>query len=128
MPLHLSVHYNGWTQGAPNPENFKTQRGLHAKFERAYVRANISAAEIEAKVQAPMPTNEPIEERLKTFLSATYNEILPTDYIAGRMASSVAQMRDLIALAWTEAYAQPVGWPETTAKKVEAGEDPTGAL
>src|SRR5882672_11231977 len=47
QPMHASVRYNGWGEGA-NPEGFVTTPGLHAKFETDFVNAHISEADVAA--------------------------------------------------------------------------------
>jgi hypothetical protein len=102
QPLHVSVHYDGWGD-FPNPEGFSTQRGIHAHFEGAFVRANVKEADVMAamppywddscaieihtadvKAQnvvaatAPYHVDScPIEVRTSQYLAATEAEVVP---------------------------------------------------
>src|SRR3569623_1840157 len=51
QPMHVSTHYNGWGEG-PNPNGYVTEPGLHAKFESAFVNANVTEADV-AKAMRP---------------------------------------------------------------------------
>ncbi len=48
MPLHTTIHFDGWTPGFPNPKGYDG-KGVHARFEVAYVNGAI-----EEKDFAPM--------------------------------------------------------------------------
>jgi hypothetical protein len=50
------------------------------------------------------------------------------DFVAERMADAVAEIRDLVVMAWTVSETMPVGFPAVTLAEVEAGADPTIAL
>src|SRR6266516_4450213 len=41
QPMHLSFQYNGWLDTTPNPKNYTKDRGLHSRYEAAYVNAAI---------------------------------------------------------------------------------------
>jgi hypothetical protein len=60
MPLHTSIHGDGWDERrAPNPRGF-TGRGksLHRRFETDYVNAEIAEADFESLVGQPRPRVE----------------------------------------------------------------------
>jgi hypothetical protein len=42
QPQHTTIHFNGWAEGAPNPEGFTTDRGFHSRFESGFVRAHVA--------------------------------------------------------------------------------------
>ncbi len=51
QPLHASVHHDGWNEDfEPNPEGFRTQRGLHREFENLLVNRNIHAEGVRARI------------------------------------------------------------------------------
>ena len=45
QPHHTTIHYNGWSRDAPNPEGFTTSRQTHGTFEGAFTarRSNPSS-------------------------------------------------------------------------------------
>jgi len=52
QPHHTTIHFNGWDQGTPNPENFDHDRGFHARFEEAFVEAHVSLDDVAAHLPA----------------------------------------------------------------------------
>jgi hypothetical protein len=57
QPLHTTIQYNGWV--GPNPNGYTTQHDIHAKFETAYVGANIVARNFAGLVHAPERLDDP---------------------------------------------------------------------
>ncbi len=53
MPMHLSVHFNGWADGYANPKGFTTDRMFHSRYETAYVDAAINQAIGEGEGRRP---------------------------------------------------------------------------
>jgi hypothetical protein len=53
MPMHMTIHYNGWADSAPNPKNYTKDRGLHSRYEAAYVNVAIDVAAVRPRVQPP---------------------------------------------------------------------------
>ncbi len=52
QPMHTSIHSSAWHRSAPNPNHYKS-KGLHARFESAYVGRVIAPADVAAAVTAP---------------------------------------------------------------------------
>jgi hypothetical protein len=146
MPLHLSIHFNGWGE-YPNPQNYSTARDLHARFEGAFVAANISADEVAAAVPAPRERTGEIWDITREYLLAHYAEVIPLYELEGRgafavenvppegeafiiaqMAAAVAELRDLVVFAWQDSADEPFGYPNITVQAIEGGEDPIGAI
>lgn len=50
QPHHTTIHFNGWAQGAPNPEGYSEARGIHGRFEGDFVRAHVSQTEVSTRV------------------------------------------------------------------------------
>jgi len=50
QPHHTTIHFNGWAQGAPNPQGFTTDRGFHSRFESAFVRAHIAPRDVASRM------------------------------------------------------------------------------
>jgi hypothetical protein len=59
QPHHTTIHYNGWADGAANPEGFTRDRSFHSRFERGYVDAHVTVDDIRQRVS---PTRETFEE------------------------------------------------------------------
>ena len=116
QPMHVSVHYNGWGSG-PNPEGFVTTPGLHAKFESAFVSANVREADIEPLMRSLRPCEDTIQACTQAYLTATASFTLkvyqldkqgafdtPTPeakaFAVERLAAAANMLRDLVADAW----------------------------
>lgn len=145
MPLHLSVHFDAWGD-YPNPNGYNTERGLHAKFEGAYVRANITDDEIMALVPEFRERSGDVWVETREYLAAGIEQIIPLwdldkagafdapnaegeTFVAGQLAAAVAELRDLVVMAWV--YSDDdvaIGYPNITLEQIEAGEDAVGPL
>jgi hypothetical protein len=120
MPMHLSIHFNGWAEGAPNPKGFTTDRGFHSRYENAYVTAAIDAGRVKALMRRPRRLHD-ILGNLKVHLQATFADLEPiyvlekegefnpqaprergTTLIAGQLARGAVMLEDLWYTAWVE--------------------------
>jgi len=143
QPMHVTVHYNGWGDG-PNPDGYVTGPGLHAKFESAFVDANIRAADVAALLRPYRPTGD-IQTHTQGYLTATAALVpatyaldkagafdMPTPqskaFVAARLAEGAAQLRDMVTDAWAAAGAATVGYHQkASVADLEAGKaDPRG--
>lgn len=123
QPLHVTVHFN--------------DRGIHAPFEGAFVRAHVTAAAV-AKLVPPggprSPENEMDERELLQeiglYLRASNDEepqlyaiarrggftkhVTPeaTAFATARVADGARELRDLTVLAWDNSLYESVGYPE----------------
>ncbi len=137
QPMHASVHYDGWGN-FPNPQGFTTQKGTHGHFEGAYVRANVTEADVQAALAPYAAFDGPIEARVSGYLTATEAKVVPfytlekahafdsatpegKAFTVERVAAAVAELRDLVVDAWTASEDAKVGFPATAVKDVEAG-------
>lgn len=145
MPLHLSVHYNGWGD-YPNPMGYSTESELHARFEGTFVRNNITIEEVAALVPEPRERGGDIWAETVEYLAAGIEQIIPLyeieltgafdapneageAFVAGQMAKGVAELRDLVVMAWV--YSDDdvaIGYPNITLEEIEAGADAVGPL
>jgi hypothetical protein len=116
MPLHTSVHYNGWV-GKENPNGYVTSPGIHSQFESEFVHRNLKAAEV-APLMSPVKTlSDPFEdyvsylrdshtlveqvyrlEKQQGFIGAGSPE--SRQFVAARLAAGASELRDMIATAW----------------------------
>lgn len=139
QPLHVSVHYN--------------DRGIHAPFEGAFVRAHVTEAAVAKLVPTggPRPPERTIEERelldeIGLYLRASNDEepqlyaiarrssgfTRPTPeaiaFATARVADGARELRDLIVLAWDDSVNQSVGYPQMRVNDILSGKiQPTPA-
>lgn len=60
QPHHTTIHFNGWAEGAPNPEGYTTDRGFHARFESAFINAHLAYEDVEGRIsRAPDRLTDP---------------------------------------------------------------------
>jgi hypothetical protein len=125
QPMHASVHYNGWGNG-PNPEGFVTTPGLHAKFESAFVNANVRQADIEALIVPFHHCDDTVLACTGQYLTATNRQVLklyqfdkqgafdtPTPeskaFVVERLAVAANMLRDMVVDAWHASAEVPLG-------------------
>lgn len=128
MPMHLTIHFNGWAEGSPNPKNFTTDRMFHGRYENAYVNAAISIDQVRPRMRGPKRLSN-VFAALKTHLAQTYAELEPiyemekagefkpegprsvgTRIIADELARASIFLEDLWYTAWVESN-EPVVVP-----------------
>jgi hypothetical protein len=132
QPLHVSVHYN--------------DRGIHAPFEGAFVRAHVTAAAVAKLVPAggPRSPEQAIDERdlleeIGLYLRASNDEEPQLYAIAkrggftthatpeaiafatARVADGARELRDLVVLAWDDSIHESVGYPQMRVTDILSG-------
>jgi len=50
QPHHTTIHFNGWSRGTPNPEGYTEDRTFHSRFERFFVEAHVTQADVSRRV------------------------------------------------------------------------------
>lgn len=144
MPMHVSIHYNGWGE-FPNPDGY-TQARIHGPFEGAYVKANISLEDVKARLRPYRACTLPIGACTAAYLHESWTQVIPTyrlekqvtwtkpspegrAFVAERIAAGASELRDLVVDAWTASPAMGVGYPALLLKDVESGAvDPWDAI
>ena len=125
MPMHLSVHFNGWADGYPNPKAFTKDRMFHGRYEAAYVDAAVADAFVKAKVVAPQRLKD-VFGSVKAHLIQTFSELEPiyamekagefnpqaprakgTDFIVAELARGATMLGNLWYTAWLESAEAP---------------------
>ena len=138
QPLHVTIHFNGW--GAyPNPNGYSESRTLHADFETRFVIAHATLAAVVAHMRPPAPSTAPIAQQVGAYLEASAANVGPlyqldkigafangtpaaVDFTDARLADGAAELRDLVADAWTASSTVKVGYPHAiTPAEVDAG-------
>jgi hypothetical protein len=120
QPMHMSLHYNGWSDGFPNPNSYTKDRGLHGRYEVAYVDRAIDATKVKPLVQRPRRLSN-VFQSIKEHLSTGFRELEPmyelektgefnpdsprqkgTDFISVEIARSATMLSNLWYSAWME--------------------------
>ena len=138
QPMHISVHYDGWGDG-PNPSNYPTAKGLHAKFEADFVNANIAGADVAARLKPYRPCDCTIQQQTQDYLAASLAQLIPMfelakagafdaatpqskAFTAEQLAVAATMLRDMVADAWTESGKATLGYKtKMTVAELEAG-------
>jgi hypothetical protein len=116
-PTHTTVHYNGW-RGA-NPDGYTTDRTFHARFETAYVQAQLTDRAVTPLVGRTAQVIPDVRAGVLAYLRRTNGELTrlydlekassftagnaDTDhrrYTAERLAAGATMLRDLWWTAW----------------------------
>lgn len=138
QPMHISVHYDGWG-GGPNPNGYPTAKGLHAKFESDFVNANITDADVTARIKPLHDCGCTIQQQTQDYLATSLAQLIPLfdlakagafetatpqskAFTAERLAIAAAMLRDMVAEAWTESGKATLGYKtKMTVAELEAG-------
>ena len=141
QPLHASVHYNGWGDD-PNPRDFGTAPGLHARFETDFINAHIVKSDVAALLPAPVHCACSIQVHTMAFLAATqahveetykldkeqaFDPVLPLKapakhFAAQRIADGAGMLRDMVTDAWRQSAEAQLGYPDKISMhEIEAG-------
>ena len=57
QPHHTTIHFNGWDTGTPNPEGYTRDNEFHARFERYFVEAHVTYADLAGHLPAGPPAS-----------------------------------------------------------------------
>ena len=144
MPLHVSIHYNGWGD-CPNPNTY-TKEKIHGPFEGAFVHDHVTLAAVEAAMPALQPC-APLNTCTADYLIATNGHMIPLYTLWGqgafqradaqsiafttaRVAEGAAELRDMIVAAWRASEDQTLGHdPQISVRAAEGGQPvPFGIL
>jgi hypothetical protein len=145
MPLHVSVHYNGWGD-FPNPNGYTTQR-VHVPWEGPYVRQVVTPTAMKAAMAPFHDCACPIEQRVGAYLMGDLQTTIPfyelekagafrpgvakgVTFTTARVAVGASELRDEIILAWKASSSAKVGYqPDIAVGDVESGKiDPYDSL
>ncbi|MBV9995790.1 MAG: S1/P1 Nuclease [Caulobacteraceae bacterium] len=136
MPLHASVHFNGWGD-FPNPQGY-TQDRVHTPFEGAFVRQFVALADVRTRMRPFRDCGCPMEARVGAYLADDLASVIPfyelqkagglagrdpkgRDFAAAQLAAGASELRDETVLAWRASEAMTVGWPAVEVRAIEAG-------
>src|SRR5262245_6202925 len=65
QPLHVSIYYNGWDD-FPNPNGYTDSKKIHAYFEGAFVKTNLSRSWVASVVGRYKSCGCSIEQQTRT--------------------------------------------------------------
>jgi hypothetical protein len=119
-PMHATIHYDGWDANAPNPNRFPTARGLHAKFEAAYVSAHVTQSGMRVPVRAEAARLDDVPVAIRAHLMRSFGKVeelyrLERDFgfdpdkparaetlgfVVERLGAGATMLRDLWWTAW----------------------------
>jgi len=136
QPLHVSIHFNGWGD-FPNPNGF-TVKPIHAYFEGAFVKENVSRAAVAAEVGPYQPCGCSIRQRMRVLLAVSAVEVKPLytlekegafergdtrgiAFATSRLAAGATALRNMIVDAWEDSAATSVGYPMVNVHDIESG-------
>jgi hypothetical protein len=137
QPLHVSVHFDGWGP-FPNPRGFSNAKGIHARFEGAFVRANVRRDDVKDRLPSYLACQCSIVDRMRAVILESHAQVVPfygleksgafregtaagIDFAATRLAAGAAATRDMIVDAWRASVAMGVGFPMVSVRDIEAG-------
>ncbi|HWQ86178.1 S1/P1 Nuclease [Brevundimonas sp.] len=138
QPHHTTIHYNGWSRDAPNPDGFTTSRQTHGAFEGAFTARVARLDAVEAAMAAPTLDGFDLRARVPAYLKTTLAEVRPfyvlekaggfgegdargAAFVTARLAAGASELRDLYVLAWRDSADDAIGWPAVKVADVEAG-------
>jgi hypothetical protein len=120
QPLHISIHYNGWADRAPNPKNYSKDRTLHGRYEVGYVNSAVEISKVRPNVQPPRRLDN-VFGSIKQYLAVGFSELEPlyafeksgefnpesprpkgTEFIETQLARAATMLASLWYTAWLE--------------------------
>ncbi len=138
QPMHASIHYDGWGDG-PNPQGFTTERGIHSKFESAFVNTNIIEADVESRMRPYRHCETSLQACVQENFIATAALVAKPyafekagaldiatpeakDFAAARLADGASTLRDMVVDAWRASREVSLGYKvKTPVTDYEAG-------
>ena len=132
QPLHVSIHYNGWT-GA-NPRGYTAEHKIHSQFESVYVSANLTRGDVAPLVQAVPAkflqgdmfdgymaylrhTGSLMERTYQIEKTGGFTDAGTPEgksFTEERLAAGAIELRDMVYTAWVRS-ADPVPDPQPAA-------------
>src|SRR5207249_1760049 len=76
QPMHLTIHYNGWSDDVPNPKNFTKDRMFHSRYENAYVNRAVDDAMVRPKIKPGQRITD-VFAAVKAYLIQSFGEVEP---------------------------------------------------
>lgn len=134
QPHHTTIHFNGWALGAPNPERFTRDPRFHARFERYFVDAHVTDADVagfmgpgpptpvvgwarEAVLAHILQAHQLVEALYRLEREVGFDPDDPAqpatvEFAASRIAAGGRMLAALWFSAWLESAGEPSGRPD----------------
>ncbi len=122
QPHHTTIHFNGWALGVPNPQRYNRDPRFHARFERYFVEAHVTDADV-ARHMSPNPPTLPagrIREAVMAHILEAHEQVetlyrldrdigfdpegAPHDATVGFAAARIAAGAQILAALWVSAW------------------------
>ena len=129
QPHHTTIHFNGWSAGAPNPEGFSNNRSFHSRFESAFVEAHVTQADVDGQAGRGSPASVAGAARAAVwaYIEESHSHVVQLyrldrdigfdpsaplkaetrDFAASRLAAGADMLADLWWSAWLESGDEP---------------------
>ena len=123
-PHHTTIHFNGWSDAAPNPEGYTTSDDFHWQFESLFVGPNIEYADLRAAVPDGVEAPADAQRAVIDYIMATHEQVVPLyelektygfdpedptaetiAFTVERLAAGATMLRSLWYGAWVESEA-----------------------
>lgn len=123
QPHHTTIHFNGWSAGASNPEGYTVDRTFHARFESDFVAAHVTLADVERRVaRRPASVAHSARSAIIDYMRDTHAQVealyrldrdvgfdpsgaprsATVDFAAERLAAGASMLAVLWVSAWEE--------------------------
>jgi hypothetical protein len=137
QPMHVTVHFLNWGP-FPNPRGFSMDKGLHARFEGEFIRANVQRDAVKRAVRPYRSCICSIQDRTRAVILESHAGLVPLfefeqknafggsdptgiAFATERLAAGAAATRDMIVDAWRASADMGVGYPAISVRDVETG-------
>ena len=129
QPHHTTIHFNGWDRDTPNPEGYTRDDGFHARFERHFVEAHVTDADLARHMPAQRPasvageigaavrrhileSHAEVETLYRLDRDVGFDPEAPADpgardFAARRLAAGARMLASLWWSAWVESASAP---------------------
>ena len=134
QPHHTTIHFNGWSRGVTNPERFTLDPRFHARFERYFVEAHVTDADVVRFMSMQPPTGLAgwIREAVMAHILASHEQVemlyrldrdigfdpdepaheATVNFAASRIAAGAQMLSALWFSAWDASAAETPGGPD----------------
>jgi hypothetical protein len=122
QPLHVSMNYDGWVM--PNPNGYRTQKGIHWDFESRFVHDNLTRKDVIPLVKQPTQLGNPWMD-YQGYMKQSLAQIEPLyqlektggfkaqgtpegrDFVKQRLAAGAQMLANMWYTAWMESAVDP---------------------
>ena len=131
QPHHTTIHFNGWDLETPNPEGYTRDNRFHSRFERHFVEAHVTEADLVGHLPAePLPSVAgAVRDAVRRHILESHAEVetlyrldrdvgfdpekpaapAARDFAAGRIAAGAR----MLAVLWWSAWVESASGPES---------------